>query len=229
MGNKVIDAYDIIDKIEEESNDSERLSASDALIRCINKKGRVSIPYLRRMTGLDTLTLIKELSGAIYQCPEPFLDASVPYDLEKHWVLSSQYLCGNIKEKLKNATILEERYPGSFFENIDALSAILPAEVNIEDIHINLGLTCIPPEEIGKFISYLFGVSETEVYCDSITSKYKVVMNEQLRTSRLNNEVYAVLSDNPIVRIKPYLTGVEIIEDTQNASRRLTTSMSGIP
>ena len=77
--------------------------------------------------------------------------------IEDFWVVADEYLSGNVREKLKQAELLNEN--GSLDKNIEALKAVQPEELTVDDIDISLGAVWIPPRIIKKFCIDLLDIS----------------------------------------------------------------------
>lgn len=73
--------------------------------------------------------IIEQLDGIIYK--EPTISKERGEDF---WVVADEYLSGNVREKLKQAELLNEN--GSLDKNIEALKAVQPEELTVDDIDI---------------------------------------------------------------------------------------------
>lgn len=196
------------------------VSVDEALLICLDKFGIVKIEYISELCGLSADSVVEELKGAIFQNPEPFL-LGEEYDITSHWVLSPKYLSGNVRKKLLEAEKANKKFPDRFSVNIERLKAVVPEKVDIDDIHIALGASWIPVEEVALFIKHflnLKAIPEVYFYEDLLT--YKIIPNEESRDSVLNTITYGVRGESfeyGSNHIKQYLTALEIIEQTMNA------------
>ena len=206
-------------------NDTEEVAyvkkkVHDALIETVNTKNEVDVEYIAKLSGLTIGEAVQALRGAIFQRPECF-DENDEYDESVGWVLSSRYLSGNIRDKLKAAKKANKRFPGRFASNIEALKRILPPKIEIDDIHLNLGASWIPVEEISMFIMKLLNLKTLpEVILIEDLKIYKIVKNPETENSVANLITYGVRDDKfeGVYGItRQYLTALDIIEQTLNA------------
>ena len=79
--------------------DAEKRDADEALVKCINELGRADIDYMSRLSGLSKEELAYELRHAIFQDPAVCFHKG-SWSIDDGWMLRSQYLTGNIPEKL---------------------------------------------------------------------------------------------------------------------------------
>ncbi len=208
----------MMDDIEKNSLCEKQLSVSDALIVCLNEKMSVDIRFISDVSGESPQRVISALKGVIFQLPEYFEDRS-EYDLFDGWVVSSRYLCGNIHQKLKTAVKMNRRFSGRFESNIEALESVLPECVELEDIHLSLGATWIPPKEIAAFTKDLLKFKEKpEVYFYKDLGLWKIIEPEEGKKSVLNTITLGVSKEEGYSDWKKqYLTAVDIIGQTLNA------------
>lgn len=199
--------YDFDDTLRPEKNDS-NLTPDDALIECINKYGYVDLAYMCEISGLAVDEIISELRGtAIFQDPEVFHGIS-RWSMEDGWLLAPRYLCGNIPEKYAVAVKMEERFPGCFGANIEALKRLMPSKLSLEEIHVSLGASWVPSWIYTAFICDLLRLTvPPTVYFNKELSTWKIESTDILRTSVINNYTYGTV-DLPAIRI---------IEQTMNA------------
>ncbi|MBQ3137646.1 MAG: DEAD/DEAH box helicase family protein [Clostridia bacterium] len=193
-------------------------SVSDALVRCLNEKMAVDIGYISKISGETAQNVISALKGVVFQEPEEFENRS-EYDAYEGWVLAESYLCGNIQNKIKTAVEVNRRFGGKFESNIEALERILPECVDLEDIHLSLGATWIPPFEITLFIKDFLNLKEEpEVHFYKDLGLWKVEEPKEAKKSVLNTITFGVIEDGGYAETrKQYLTAIDIIEQTLNA------------
>lgn len=213
----VIDIFDLMTDETAVNNQSELLSVDDALVDVLNLKNDVDVCYIAERTGISVSKVIHELDGVIYQQPEFFVDAE-EYDETIGWVVSSKYLSGNIRNKLEIARNANKRHPGRFQSNIEALKKILPARVDIDDIHLSLGATWVPVEEISLFLMEFLNLKmPPEVIFYDDLKYYKIVETDETKKSILNTITYGVRGETYDDYTKQYLTAIDIVEQTLNA------------
>jgi len=125
--------------IEKADNEIEALTIS------LNQRGRVDISYIGELVSKSEEEVIKELDGLIYKDPELSKDRE-----EDFWVTSSEYLSGNVREKLQKAELYNDEN-NNYEKNIEALKQVIPEDLKAEDIDISLGAIWIPPDVIERF------------------------------------------------------------------------------
>ena len=206
--------YDCYDDTPNTDDDKTFISsAADALIKSVNKYGRVDLEYMSESSGCSKDELIDILAGkAIFQNPLLFarVDEWEPY---KGWLLSSQYLCGNIPEKISVAKKVNAKFC-CFDKNIAALEALVPNKVDSMSIHMSLGATWITTDIYVKFIASLLqiGQKHVSVIFNSELSIYRIEVDipKTMKASVLNNYTYGTAD----------LPALKIIEHTMNANRQ---------
>lgn len=233
----VIDIFDVMESEQANNIDDSRMSVDDALVEVLNLKNSVDLRYISDKTGLSVASVIHKLDGVIYQQPE-FFDETDEYEESLGWVVSAKYLSGNIRNKLAAAIKANKMYHGKFQRNIDALKKILPARVEIDDIHLSLGATWVPVEEISLFLlEFLNLKTPPEVLFYDDLKFYKIVENDETKNSVLNTITYGVRGETKKSKLntiiysareesatiigydytKQYLTAIDIVEQTLNA------------
>lgn len=215
---EVVDIFDLMNEEEPTSvSSAEALSVDEALIEVLNLKNEVDVCYIAERTGLSVSEVVRELKGVIYQKPELFADSET-YDESLGWVVSALYLSGNVREKLKVAEKANQKHQGRFQSNIEALKKILPPRVDIDEIHLSLGATWVPVEEISLFLmSFLNLKMPPEVVFYDDLKCYKIVETDETAHSILNNITYGVREESAGYYQKQYLTAIGIVEQTLNA------------
>lgn len=125
-------------------------TAADALAISIGEKGRVDLSYmevlLQGQKSKEEIT--KELAGVIFRDPSEKDDRLA-------WKTSDEYLCGNVRQKLKLAEIsaeLDEQYAS----NVEALKKAQPKDLTAADIDVRLGATWVDVTYIEQFMYEVF-------------------------------------------------------------------------
>lgn len=132
-------------------------SAKDALVVSMNETGTIDFERMVRLTGKPEDELIRDLKGLVYLNPE-----------NEHWETADRYLTGNVKAKLAAAEQAASQNP-RYAENVDALRAVQPADIEPVDISIQLGSAWVPERVIDQFIGHLLGDVDRRVsYQDAI-------------------------------------------------------------
>jgi N12 class adenine-specific DNA methylase len=119
------------------------LSPTDALLRCLNDKGALDVPYLAHLTGLPEPTVIDQLGERVYRLP-----GTDRYELD------NVYLSGNVVAKLREAEAWAVHDP-AFQRNVAALAAVQPVPLGPGDIRLNLHAFWLPGDIVSAFIRSL--------------------------------------------------------------------------
>lgn len=112
-------------------------------------KGNIDIPYISEITGMDEVNVTNEI-----------LEKGIAYrDLVTGNIIDkSEYLSGNVKDKLVEAKAALEDHP-EFQKNVDDLEAVQPERIPYGEISYRLGTTWIPSEFINNFADNVLGIS----------------------------------------------------------------------
>ncbi len=176
-------------------------TASEALALSISERACVDMGYMSSLTGKDEDTLASELRGVIFQNPE-----------NKQWETADEYLSGNVREKLRIAQSAQNLYEGNYADNVEALKAAQPKDLDASEIEIRLGATWIDPEYIREFMWETF---ETPFY-----QRRMIDVNYSSFTAEWNIKNKSAVSYNNIAAYMTYGTeranAYKILEDTLN-------------
>jgi len=136
-------------------------SASEALTVSIAEKAKVDLPYMVRLTGKTEEELERDLTGVLYRdirCSEaPGMIPQANADLNRFpLVTADEYLSGNVRRKLRMAKAMAEAVPPEQRErvqqNITALEAAQPKDLEASEIEVRLGATWIDKAYIQQFM-----------------------------------------------------------------------------
>lgn len=133
---------------------------SDAISINYNETGSIDVERIASLLGEDSDGLVERYYGDLF------------YDSDGSVVGREEYLSGNVKKKYKEAYSLiggNELYQ----KNIDALAEVLPKDIPIEEIDINIGQRWVPLTYYKEFADYLFK-TKTKVKYDPITDSYAI-------------------------------------------------------
>ncbi len=171
-------------------------SAKDALVVSMNESGRIDLLRMVRLTGKSEAVLVEDLSGLIYLNPE-----------SQAWETSDQYLTGDVKYKLRIAEDAAKRNP-RYGENLQALRAVQPADIEPIDIAIQLGSTWVPDAVVDQFVCHLLGDVRRRVTYQSTLGKWLAKIDAGDRTTAratwgtesypANELIEAILTNRPI-------------------------------
>ena len=176
-------------------------TASEALALSISEKACVDMEYMSQLTGKDEDTLASELRGVIFRNPE-----------NKQWETADEYLSGNVREKLRIAQSAQNLFEGDYADNVEALKAAQPKDLDASEIEIRLGATWIDPEYIREFMWETF---ETPFY-----QRRMIDVNYSTYTAEWNIKNKSAVSYNNIAAYMTYGTeranAYKILDDTLN-------------
>lgn len=134
-------------------------NAQEALQVCKNERGIVDIHFIEQLTLKSYDEILDELGQAVYQNPLHSINGE--YSPYEGWELASEYLSGNVKEKLRAAEFEAETKP-NFVRNVVALQTIQPRPLNALEISVRLGASWIEPEDYRNFICDLLNLSKND-------------------------------------------------------------------
>lgn len=120
-------------------------TTSDALASSLRKFGFADIKYMASVLGKSENAIIKELGDKLFK--DPVSEQYVPRD---------EYLSGNVRQKLAFAEDAARSEP-EYARNVEALKAVIPADIEVEDIEIPLGSPILSVEDTQAFIDDLLG------------------------------------------------------------------------
>jgi N12 class adenine-specific DNA methylase len=126
-------------------------SPKAALVITLNEKGRVDLNHMTTLLQKPPDEFLPELKGAVYRNPQT-----------NDWETEDQYLSGNVREKLAAAEAASLAEP-RFSENVEALRAVQPEDLQASDIDVRLGASWIPANDIQNFIRELLNEQEVNV------------------------------------------------------------------
>lgn len=132
--------------LEPDAPPNDPTSPEEALIQSIRRFGRVDIAWMAAALEIGPQALKSDLFGRIYQDPA-----------SGEWVLSEQYLSGDVRKKLAIARKAAESDP-HFAINVAALEQVLPKDIPASDIIASLGSPWIPGWVLRDFIKHMIDV-----------------------------------------------------------------------
>jgi len=125
-------------------------TAADALALSISEQACVDMEYMTSVSGKNEKTLADELAGAIFFDP-----------VHKEWEPADEYLSGNVREKLRIArSYAAPGFPqegiADYSQNVAALEAVQPKDLDASEIEVRLGATWIDKDYIQQFMEEVF-------------------------------------------------------------------------
>lgn len=159
-------------------------TTSDALASSLRKFGFADIKYMASVLGKSENAIIKELGDKLFK--DPVSEQYVPRD---------EYLSGNVRQKLAFAEDAARSEP-EYARNVEALKAVIPADIEVEDIEIPLGSPILSVEDTQAFIDDLLGEpSAVVVRYNPVTTYWEVTTTPGYgRISAQAHEKYEIAS-----------------------------------
>ena len=180
-------------------------TAMEALAVSLSEQAQVDIGFMASLSGKSLDEIISELKGVIYKNPLSGFD-----DRYAGWETADGYLSGNVREKLAAARSAAVEYP-EYQENVDALLAVQPEDLEAVDIDVRLGSTWLEPEDIRTFLielieppSYLHGY--IQIRYSRYTGNWAIEGKGMIHNNIRATETYGTRR----------MTTFEIIEDSLN-------------
>ena len=121
-------------------------TAEEALHMSIEQKGKVDIGYMAELCDKKEEDIISELGDSIYKDPAK-ADESIPFS---GYVEKSEYLSGNVRERLDLARIYAKSDP-DYERNVKALEEAIPPTIEAPDITASIGVSWVDVEDYSKF------------------------------------------------------------------------------
>ncbi|WP_449288669.1 DEAD/DEAH box helicase family protein [Marinicrinis lubricantis] len=182
-------------------------TASEALAVSIGAKARVDLPYMAELTGKTEDQLIKELRGVIFPNPEHLDEEGKPI-----YETADAYLSGNVREKLRVARQFAAYDAERYGENVKALEAVQPKDLDASEIDVRLGATWLPPEDIRQFLFELVDTPPMyQTYINVMYSEYTAAWNVKGKSDDRSSNIKANVTYGTN-RVNAY----KILEDTLN-------------
>lgn len=165
----------------------------EALQVSIDRIGKVDIEYMAGLAGTSPEQLIADLGNDIFRNPAKIKDGQ-PYSGYED---ASEYLSGNVREKLRIAQDYAKHIDGSFRKNADALEKVIPKNLEAGEISVRIGANWIDVEDYNNFLTeyakadmVLHPVIRTRMGEYKIEGKnrdYSVAASGTYGTSRMNS------------------------------------------
>lgn len=149
------------------------VDCAHALSLSLSYKGGVDIKYMADLLDMDNQQVIDQLYTNT-PTPQIFFDHQI-YE----WVHKSVYLSGNVRKKLKyaqsNGDAIAEQ----------ALLAVQPEYIHLENISISLGMTWLPVSLYESFIRYISDDPNAKIFYERVSNVYDLVCTPSAAKSAL--------------------------------------------
>ena len=202
-------------------------TASEALAVSIAERARVDMPYMAQLIGKTQDELAADLRGVIFRLPNWSGGEDNP-----RFVTADEYLSGNVRKKLTEAREAAKIAPELYTDNVVALEAAQPKDLEAQEIDVRLGATWIDKKYIQEFMEDLLNPPyymrrAIKVNFSPFTAEWNITgknnvgyrdvnANTTYGTSRMN--AYHILEDTLNLRdVRVYDT----VEDADGKERRV--------
>ena len=118
-------------------------TAQDALIISLRETGRINFGRMAELLGKSQEDM-EEIRLELERAELIFLNPA-----NSEWEVKDKYLTGNVREKLRIAQ--EAATDERFRRNVDALSRVMPPDIEAIDIGVQFGATWVPKEDMAAF------------------------------------------------------------------------------
>ncbi len=123
-------------------------TAQEALQVSLDRKGKVDVEYMAALVGDAPEKVIADLGSEIFRDPAKINDEA-PYS---GYVDASEYLSGNVREKLKIAQQFADHIDESFKRNVAALQKVIPKDLEASEISVRIGANWIDIDDYCRFL-----------------------------------------------------------------------------
>lgn len=168
-------------------------TALEALQVSMDRLGKVDILYMSQLTDTTPEKVIADLGDEIFRDPAKVKNND-PYS---GYTESSEYLSGNIRDKLRIARDHAEHIDSSYNKNVEALMKVVPKDLEASEISVRIGANWIDVADYNNFLNeyahantYYYPVTRTklgEYKIENKTSDRSVAATETFGTSRMNS------------------------------------------
>lgn len=155
----------------------------DAIAVSMNETGAVEPARIAALVGQSDDVVTKDMlrRGLVFKNRDGELETA------------ASYLSGNVRAKLRDAEALAEGDP-SYDQNVEALRAVVPADIPADEIAVRPGATWIPDSVYSEFASHMLGGARK----DAVVIKYNRALGSfsidlrypYLRTRSENNTTW---------------------------------------
>ncbi|WP_188830528.1 helicase-related protein [Nocardia camponoti] len=118
-------------------------TAEDAVAICLDTHGRIDLPVIAGLLGIDDDHARAQCRGLIY--PDPAEDG--------RFVPAAEYLSGNVRLKLDQARNAAAANPETYSDNVTALTGVIPVDLGPAEIDARLGAVWIDAPDVQTFLN----------------------------------------------------------------------------
>ena len=182
-------------------------TSSEALAVSLGEKACIDMEYMCELSGKTEEEIFADLKGVIFLNPMYGYGNST----EAKYLMSDEYLSGNVREKLAWAKKSAQLSPEEYSINVEALQKVQPKDLTASEISVRLGATWLPPEIVEQFVFEFLGTPRyaqwsIKIHFSEYTGEWNI---EGKSYDRGNVKAYSTYGTS---RINAY----KIIEETLN-------------
>lgn len=142
----------------------------EAMQVSIDTVGKMDIPYMAQLCGREPQDIVDVLKADNLIFLNPLKsDENNPL---VGWEETSEYLSGNVREKLRTAELYAKDYP-DFQRNVTALTEVLPKKLEAGDITVRIGVSWVDVEDYQHFLEDYAKARFYEPMRRTVTGEYK--------------------------------------------------------
>ncbi|WP_194893290.1 bifunctional DNA primase/polymerase [Catenulispora pinisilvae] len=146
-------------------------SPAEAIALCRDELGRFDFDRVVALLGVDAQEAARRLTGLAFIDPDT-----------NSWVPADEYLSGNVRAKLVRARAASVIGSDRFGGNIPALEAVIPVDLEPEQIEASLGAPWIPATDVRDFAQELLGFP-VKVWHEPRTNTWSVTATRRAEES----------------------------------------------
>lgn len=172
---KTVEKAEIFSKrtIQPEVNVTKVDTPQEALQVSLDRTGRVDIAYMSQLVGCEPEKLIADLGNDIFRNPAAIKEDESLSGYEE----ASEYLSGNVREKLKIAREYAKHIDSDFEKNVTALEKVIPKNLEASEISVRIGANWIDVEDYNRFLKE-YAKADTSMFGHPVTrtkmGEYKI-------------------------------------------------------
>ncbi|MBM9432830.1 hypothetical protein [Flaviflexus equikiangi] len=183
---------------------------ADAIAVSLDRTGRIDLPLIADMLGMDETEARQSLGGLVFTDP-----------ITDELIHAPAYLSGDVRVKLEHATERAADDP-AFQVNVDALTEVVPNALGVEEISARMGAVWISADVHAQFLNELLRTRDVNVE-NPLPGMWEVRGGRQglLATSEWGTERRPAPDIAQAIMEQRTLLVYDEIEDTDGKKRRV--------
>lgn len=158
----------------------------EAMQVSVDTMGKMDIPYMAKLCGGEPHDIVDVLKADNLIFLNPL--KSDENDPLVGWEETSEYLSGNVREKLRTAELYARDNP-DFQRNVSALTEVIPPKLEAGDITARIGVSWVDVEDYQHFLEDYAKARFYEPMRRTVTGEYKIE-NKNWDTSAAATQIY---------------------------------------